>query len=41
MKKISEINSMYPNIDSTNVLSDKDMNQVLGGGDCKSCVVCY
>lgn len=37
MKKISEINSMYPNIDSTNVVSDKDMNQVPGGGDCKSC----
>jgi natural product precursor len=37
MKKLSDINGMYPNLDSTNVLSDKDMNQVLGGDDCKSC----
>jgi len=37
MKKLSEINGNYPNLDSTNVLQEQDMNKVLGGDDCKSC----
>ncbi|GHV45706.1 hypothetical protein FACS1894180_8440 [Bacteroidia bacterium] len=37
MKTLKEISGNYPNIDSTNVLSNQDMNRVLGGDDCKNC----
>jgi hypothetical protein len=38
MKKLKELNSEYKNIDSSNVISNKEMEEVLGGiFDCDSC----